>query len=258
MDPVFLYIVGTAGSGKSTLTGSLREWMIAQGYEAITVNLDPGADELPYTPDIDIRHYVNLADVMDEFGLGPNGAQVAAADLVALNLEPIKEAVEEMTDGFILVDTPGQIELFTFRQSTKQIIDSLWPERSAILFLFDPFLSSTPNGFITLQMLFATTRFRFDLPMTGALTKIDLLEEDKMAEILSWINHPDILYDTAMSKSASMEKEMGLVVFRMLEEMSASGNLIPVCSADSYGMPDIYNYLQQLFIGGEDVETGFR
>ena len=258
MDPIFLYLVGTAGSGKSTLTGALQEWMTTQGYEAITVNLDPGAEELPYQPDIDIRDHVNLADVMEQYGLGPNGAQVAAADLVALNIDPVKEAVQEMTEGFVLIDTPGQIELFTFRQSTKQIISSLSPDRSAILFLFDPFLSATPNGFITLQMLYATTRFRFDLPMTGALTKMDLLEDDKMSEILSWINHPDILYDMALNENPSMEREMGISVFRMLEDLSASGSLMPVCSADGYGMPDIYNYLQQLFAGGEDVETGFR
>ena len=52
---VVIFIVGTAGSGKSVLTGTLNEWLRVQKQKSVTVNLDPGVMNLPYAPDIDIR-----------------------------------------------------------------------------------------------------------------------------------------------------------------------------------------------------------
>ena len=52
---VVIFIIGTAGSGKSLLTASLNEWLKVGKQKSITVNLDPGVSNLPYVPDIDIR-----------------------------------------------------------------------------------------------------------------------------------------------------------------------------------------------------------
>ncbi|MBN1676983.1 MAG: ATP/GTP-binding protein, partial [Candidatus Thermoplasmatota archaeon] len=53
-----LYFIGTAGSGKSTLTHAFQVWLQTQGYDSITINLDPGAESLLYTPDIDVRDWI--------------------------------------------------------------------------------------------------------------------------------------------------------------------------------------------------------
>ena len=85
-DIIFIYLIGTAGSGKSTLTHNFQEWMSLRGFNAITVNLDPGAENLPYTPDVDICDWISLKEIMDSYGLGPNGAQIACADMLAHNI----------------------------------------------------------------------------------------------------------------------------------------------------------------------------
>ena len=54
-EEIFVYFIGTAGSGKSTLTYNFKQWMYLRGLDVITVNLDPGAENLPYEPDVDIR-----------------------------------------------------------------------------------------------------------------------------------------------------------------------------------------------------------
>ena len=82
----YLYFTGTAGSGKSSLVHAYQEWLDNIGLESIIVNLDPGADYLPYNADVDIRDWVNLSEVMEDYSLGPNGAQIAAADLMAVNI----------------------------------------------------------------------------------------------------------------------------------------------------------------------------
>ena len=39
------------------------------------VNLDPANDVLPYSPDVDVSDLVDLAAVMGELHLGPNGGE---------------------------------------------------------------------------------------------------------------------------------------------------------------------------------------
>ena len=119
----YLYFTGTAGSGKSSLVRAYQEWLDNIGLESIIVNLDPGADYLPYDADVDIRDWVNLSEVMEDYSLGPNGAQIAAADLMAVNIKEWGPTVKEMGARFALVDTPGQMELFAFRQSSTAIIE---------------------------------------------------------------------------------------------------------------------------------------
>jgi hypothetical protein len=54
---------------------------------------------------------------MDANRLGPNGAQIACADMIALNTEDVKKSINSFKSDYILLDTPGQLELFVFRES---------------------------------------------------------------------------------------------------------------------------------------------
>src|SRR3989449_10682631 len=108
-----LYFLGTAGSGKSTMVYAFQLWMNSQGLDCVTVNLDPGAEALLYSPDLDVRDYVNLEKVMAEQGRGADGAQVAAADMAAMNAKELADVLETFETNYNLIDTPGQIELFT-------------------------------------------------------------------------------------------------------------------------------------------------
>ena len=108
---VIAYFIGTAGSGKSTLTKVVREYLLYQEENVITVNLDPGVKHLPYYPDIDVRDLVDVETVMREHDLGPNGALVLACDMIADKVDVLKKDVEEARAKYVLVDTPGQLEL---------------------------------------------------------------------------------------------------------------------------------------------------
>ena len=145
-----VYFVGTAGSGKSTLVYAFQQWMTLQGLDTITVNLDPGAEQIPYEPDVDIRDWVKVEEVMRDYGLGPNGAQIVCADLMALNSKELVETVEKFRTNYVLIDTPGQIELFAFRQSSQVIIDALGRDQSFLAFLSDPALARTASGYVSM------------------------------------------------------------------------------------------------------------
>src|SRR5512136_2372322 len=129
---IYLYFIGSAGSGKSSLTGAYMGWMQNHGYDAITVNLDPGIENAPYVPDVDIREWIKLKDIMEEYSVGPNGAQIIAADMLAMNITEMKEIIDSFETEYVIFDTPGQMELFTLRQSGKVLVDSFGADRSII------------------------------------------------------------------------------------------------------------------------------
>ena len=81
-----IFLTGTAGSGKSQLTSILANTILENNKEVIVVNLDPGVNNLPYSADIDIRDFISINEIMDKYNLGPNGAVILAADLIALKI----------------------------------------------------------------------------------------------------------------------------------------------------------------------------
>jgi GTPase SAR1 family protein len=255
MESIFLYFVGAAGSGKSSITNGFKHCMDWMGYDAVTINLDPGVEHLPYPADIDVRDWFVLSDIMAEYGLGPNGAQIVAADMIALRISEIKDLIEEFDCDYTLIDTPGQVELFTFRDCSKIITDSLNKDRSAIVFLFDPILSATPSNFVSQIMLGATTQFRFYIPTINVLSKVDLIEEEQKEKILEWSKNPEALYDALVTEAPSMEGQLSSELLQALESLGTYKELIPVSSENITGMEDLYSMIQQMFMGGEDLSV---
>ena len=145
-----IYITGTAGAGKSLLTSSLVSWYREKSQDAIAVNLDPGVLTLPYDPDVDIRNSIDMQQIMTDYSLGPNGALIFANDLIASKLNEIQEEIDGTTADFVVVDTPGQIELFAFRESGPFIAKGLQAESKVLLFLMDSLVASSPTNFLSL------------------------------------------------------------------------------------------------------------
>ncbi|ADD08980.1 ATP/GTP-binding protein [Candidatus Aciduliprofundum boonei] len=249
-----LFVVGPAGSGKSTFTAAFREWMIKNEYDTVVVNLDPGAEILPYTPDVDIRDIVDLNSIMNEYGLGPNGAQIVAADMIANFVEELKSEVDNYEADYIIYDTAGQIELFAFRAASKFIVDYLGGDRSMLAFLFDPSLAKTPSGFVSLLILSSSVYFRFYIPFINILSKVDIVEDNDLYNIAEWSKNWNSLYDALITENPSMRKELSIELFKALENIDAFRTLIPTSARMLYGYEDVYTALQLTFAGGEDIE----
>ncbi len=249
-----LFVVGPAGSGKSTFSAAFREWMVKNEYDTVIVNLDPGAEILPYAPDVDVRDLVSLEDIMSEYGLGPNGAQIVAADMIANYVEDIKREVESYESDYVIYDTAGQLELFAFRAASNFIVDFLGGDRSILGFIFDPSLAKTPTGFVSLLLLSATVHFRFYKPYMNILSKVDILSDEEVARIAAWSEDWDSLYEALINDNPGMHRELNVEVFKALESMDVFKRLIPTSARMLYGYEDIYSILQMYFAAGEDLE----
>lgn len=252
-EEILIYFIGTAGSGKSTLSDSFKGWMDVNGFDAINVNLDPGADNLPYTPDVDVRDWISLEEIMDSYNLGPNGAQIACADLVALNIGEIKEAIESFKTDYVLIDTPGQLELFVFRESGKQIIKFLNPSKTMIAYLIDHALAKTASSFISQNLLSLNTNFRLQQSQVNLLSKTDMLSDEEIKQVEKWSEDIYELEHSLNQEKASMHRELNEEIIKMMNNI---GNQIPtffVGKGELFQIEDFYTTIQMQFQGGEDL-----
>ena len=248
-----LYFVGPAGAGKSTLVATLQEWMQHYRYDGVAINLDPGAESVAYEAAIDVREKFTLREIMDEYSLGPNGAQVVCADLLAVELDWIREQIQEVHCDYFLIDTPGQTELFLYREASKVFVENL-SDRSAMVLLLDPLLSRTPEGFVTQLLLASAAHLRFPIPMFPVLTKCDLLKPEEIDQIREWAMDLDKLA-MAMPNLAGMSGVLSSELLRVLQVLALESNLIAVSSKEGEGMDDLYSIIQSTFSGGDDLEA---
>ena len=181
--PPVIFVVGTAGAGKSSLVTAFQRWSRFLETDAIAVNLDPGAERVHYDAEFDVRDLISLTEVMTEYDLGPNGAQILAADLLAAQAGDVAEQLHALSGELMIVDTPGQVELFAFREASNHLIEVLGRNQSAIIYLFDPMLSRSPSGFVSQMLLSSIVEFRLGLPTKNFLSKADLLEQDELEKI---------------------------------------------------------------------------
>jgi GTPase SAR1 family protein len=264
--PPVVFVVGTAGAGKSSLVTAFQRWARFLEVDVMAINLDPGAERVHYDPEFDVRDLVSLSDVMSEYDLGPNGAQILAADLVASQAEDVFEEIEGLSGDMLIVDTPGQVELFAFREASSHLVEVLGQGRACLVFLFDPMLSRTPSGFVSQMLLSSIVHFRLGLPTANFLSKTDLLEPDELEKILDWGDNLDILevalYEESEqqsndAKSGSQRAEFAIGQLRMMQNAAIQPGLIPLSSEVEDGLADVLTFAQSIFGGMADTRDGF-
>ncbi|HEY7734249.1 MAG TPA: ATP/GTP-binding protein [Nitrososphaera sp.] len=246
-----IFITGTAGSGKSLLTSKLLQWYKDSSAFAATLNLDPGAASLPYEPDVDSRDHIDIATLMDNFALGPNGALVMASDMVATKLDEIQKEVDELNPDYLIVDTPGQIELFAFRASGPYFVSSLQADSKATVFVFDGMLVSSPINFVSVSLLASSVKLRLKTAQVNVLTKRDLVI-DKLKDMLEWSSS-----HTALERALDAEKdvEYSLLSKDLARSLSKTGfgqSIIAVSSLTMNGIVNLGAALSRTLNLGED------
>jgi len=178
-----------------------------------------------------------------------------AADLLALRLGEVKEILGEYRAPYVLADTPGQTELFVFRESGRVTVELLAPERSCILFLLDPFLMRRPSSLVSLLLLATTTQLRFGIPLLNVMTKKDLLKPEEAARIEAWLESPEKLEDDLIAERADMVNQMSTDALRLLDSLGTMTRAVSVSSETLEGMDDVYAWIQEVFDAGEDLKS---
>ena len=245
------FIIGTAGSGKSLLTAAYSEWLKMQKQDVATVNLDPGVLELPYSPDVDVRDYIDVVSLMDEYKLGPNAALIMAADLIAEEIDKITAEIEALNPDIVLVDTPGQMELFAFRASGPYIVSEMTKEPKAIIYLFDSVLCLNPLNYVSNLFLSAAVYNRFLTPQIHVLSKCDLIDSENVNIIVDWSAKPKMLEDAIEQKLSGTKRILSREIMKAIYNLGMRFLLIPVSAKTNEGMINLNVALERVLAGGD-------
>jgi GPN-loop GTPase len=189
-------------------TKSCTETIVLPNYYCM--NLDPATIHLPYEVAIDIRDTVDYAQVMRQHKLGPNGAIMTSLNLFATKFDQVMRILEQRaypgdtatatshlpasnTDSpsspspenslppqfieYFLVDTPGQIEAFTWSASGTIITESLASAFPVVLcFVVDTVrCASSPNTFMSNMLYACSMYYRSRLPIVICFNKTDVV-----------------------------------------------------------------------------------
>ena len=246
-----IFIIGTAGSGKSLLTAAFSEWLRMNKQDVAVVNLDPGTWKVPYSPDVDVRNYVRVEKLMEKYNLGPNGALIVAADLIADDIDKISREIQELNCDIILVDTPGQMELFAFRASGPYIASELAKEPKAIVYLFDAVFSLIPLNYVSNLFLSAAVYNRFLMPQVHLLSKCDLLPKEEVEKIVEWSTNPETLENAIEENLKGTKRLLSRSIMRTIFQLELSFPMIPVSAKKNQGLINFNMVLERILTGGE-------
>ncbi len=247
-----IFVTGTAGSGKSMLTSKILEYYQKNGVFASVLNLDPGVESLPYRPDVDVRDYVDIVQIMKQYDLGPNGSMIMANDLIATKIEDIQNEIHGVNPDYLIVDTPGQIELFAYRASGPFFIQNIDASEKTNIFLYDGTMIVSPSNFISISLLATSIKLRLGLPTINVMTKADLIP-DKIDQVLKWSSDP-ISLEEELKTLEGETYSLATDILRTLNIGEFVGDLIPISNLTGEGMVNLQATLSRIINLGEEVE----
>jgi GTPase SAR1 family protein len=260
--PVAVVCVGMAGSGKTTFMQRINAHLHSQAEEEhatvaapYVLNLDPAVRNVPFDANIDIRDSVNYKEVMKQYNLGPNGAILTSLNLFSTKIDQVmgilekrclpEEGATNKVPGHIIVDTPGQIEVFVWSASGNILLSSLASSfPTVIAYVIDtPRTTENTSTFMSNMLYAISILYKIRLPMVLVFNKTDVKSEDQAVE---WMRDFES-FQNAIRKEEAEEREgtgyMGSLLNSMslvLEEFYNHLSVVGVSSMTGDGVDDFF------------------
>ena len=249
-----IFVLGTAGSGKSELTGAFTRWMEMQGEDAMAINLDPGAITIPYSANVDVRDYIRVEALMEEYGLGPNGGLMLASELMLEIVDQLSSDIDDFGPDVVLVDTPGQMEMFAFRDIGARIAEDISDEGRGVIYLFDAGFCRDPLNYVMNMFLASAINSRFLLPQVSVLSKADILH-DELEEMEGWAEDITNLEEAINSRLTGLNRLISQDMMEVINRLGVEFNPIPFSTRTNLGFNRLYSEISRVFMAGEPFTT---
>jgi GTPase SAR1 family protein len=110
------------------------QFLTALDRPVAIINLDPAVPNPPYPCALNLNDLISLEEIMHDNQLGPNGAMLYAMEYLEANFDWLQEGFEKLIErnrgegrgpAYFVIDTPGQVELWTNHESLKRIVTRL-------------------------------------------------------------------------------------------------------------------------------------
>ncbi|KAJ2001847.1 hypothetical protein GGI04_001752 [Coemansia thaxteri] len=249
-------VMGPAGSGKSTYCQTIMQHCEAAKRRVHLVNLDPAAERFEYPPSIDIRDLITLEDVMDELGYGPNGGLVYCFEFLMENMDWLEEQLGDYEDDYLILDCPGQIELYTHIPIMRQIAQQLqlWNfQVVGIYCLESQFIEDTAKYFAGV-MSATSAMSMLEIPHINVMTKMDLVSDDVKDNMDRYFDpDPLLLADDANRSTRGKFRELNAAIANLIDEFSMV-SFLPLNVKDEDSVAYILSHADNAIQWGEDQE----
>ncbi|PPQ65060.1 hypothetical protein CVT26_015756 [Gymnopilus dilepis] len=207
--PVTIITIGMAGAGKSTFVQRLNSYLhsLEPSSPPYILNLDPAVTYVPYEPNIDIRDTVNYQEVMKQYNLGPNGGILTALNLFTTKFDQVLNLVEQRAESvdYVILDTPGQIEIFTWSASGAIITDAIASSLPTVVaYIIDTPRTTAPATFMSNMLYACSILYKTKLPFILVFNKTDVQPHDFAVE---WMNDFEEFQAALASHSGSTDAE---------------------------------------------------
>ncbi len=244
MKTINLIILGMAGSGKTTFVQKLEEELANKDKESYIINLDPAVMDTLYEPNLDIKDTIKYKEVMTSNNLGPNGAILTCLNLFSTNIDKVLTILESKTDlDYIVMDTPGQLEVFSWSASGKIITDSfslIFP--SILIYIIDIPRCSNPNTFSSNMLYALSIMYKMKLPLLLAFNKVDIAKENKVIE---WMQDYQSLQEV-LSKKDDYMSTFSSSLSLLLNEFYKTIKYVSVSSKTGEGFDELINKCEEI------------
>ncbi|EDV29241.1 uncharacterized protein TRIADDRAFT_19709 [Trichoplax adhaerens] len=221
-----LICLGMAGSGKTTFVQRVNAYLHSRQTPPYIVNLDPAVHEVPFPANIDIRDTVKYKEVMKQYGLGPNGGIVTSLNLFATRFDQAIKFIEKKQHDYkyVLFDTPGQIEVFTWSASGSIITDSLASTcPTVIVYVMDTSRCVSPITFMSNMLYACSILYKSRLPFVLVMNKIDIVSHDFAIEWMTDFESFQQAVDEEGSYMANLTSSMNLVLDEFYNNLKTVG-----------------------------------
>ncbi|KAI9247596.1 hypothetical protein EDC94DRAFT_625885 [Helicostylum pulchrum] len=252
--PPVILCIGMAGSGKTTFMQRINAHLHEKKTPPYVLNLDPAVTSLPFTANIDIRDTVNYKEVMKQYNLGPNGGILTSLNLFTTKFDQVLNLVAKRSEdvSHVLVDTPGQIEIFTWSASGAIITDTLaatYP--TMIAYIIDTPRTTSPATFMSNMLYACSILYKTKLPFILVFNKTDVVSHDFAVEWMTDFEKFQMALSQDTTYMSSLMSSMSLV----LDEFYNHLKVVGVSAVTGAGIDEFFQAVDE---AAEEYEVEYK
>ena len=276
--PTAVFMIGMAGTGKTTLTQRINHYILGGDNDdddsnddnddedqnianknrneqaekimkrSYFINIDPAVLDVPFAANIDIRDTVSHKEVMKKFRLGPNGAIMTSLNIFATKVNEVLSLIEkralEDEEGldYVFIDTPGQIEVFTWSASGQMITEAFAATMpTTMLFIADTVRCVNPQTFMSTMLYSCSVMYKSQLPLCIVFNKCDATDGSRVTQWMEDSESFSLALKAHNSFSATLSDSLSLFMGEYYRNIAH----VSVSALEGNGMRDLFRAIEE-------------